>query len=488
MYDTIPAVSKGGDTRMFNCKKPISRTALIYGAVCIVLLCILTSMQSAGMLRAALNRRYTAHLRDVLTHVEHVVDTDDLRDCLNSGVPSEKYMRLQHDLNYMVDDFELLYLYIMIPVDDGLGTVMNVCSATSEAERAAGEEDYPLGYILPDDFYTREQLRPYIQAYKTTGEFVEFIAGSDEFGDTRTVCKTLLASDGTKVGLLCADLELSEMRSSINLYVWSSVILIILLFSIFAVIAWRWIQKNITDPLRLLEERTREFAENSRGKRDISALTFNTPDIHSQNEIESLSDAITQMSEDMKHYVEDILAAEKRVESAQGEIADLSRIAYKDALTKSMSRVAYDEKKAELTKMIEANELGEFGLIAVNLMDAKRIDDIYGTEAGQKYIVSGYEIIRSVFPYSEIYRVVEHDFVVLLEGEAYAQRDELYKKLQKLFHEAQEDPQRDPWDRCAAVSGMTEYIKGADETADQVSRRVQMILFRNKRIISQNTR
>ncbi|MBQ9458954.1 MAG: GGDEF domain-containing protein [Oscillospiraceae bacterium] len=471
---------------MFNCKKPIGRTIMAYGSISVIVLCILTSLHSGGILDAAVTRRYISHLQSVLTYVEHVVDKDDLRDCLQSGQPSEKYVQLQQSLNYMVDDFELEYLYIMIPVDDGRGTVMNVCSATSAAERAAGEEDYPLRYTLPEGWYTAEQLKPYINAYNKVGEFTTFKAESDEFVTTRTVCKPLVASDGTKIGLLCADIALRGMRRNINLYVLGNAGVAILFFLVVASIGEHWLHKNITGPILTLEERTREFAENSRGKRDMSALTFNTPDIHTQNEIESLNDAITQMSEDMKHYVEDILATEKRVESAENEIADLSRIAYRDSLTKAMSRVAYDEKKAEMTKAINAGEQEDFGLIAVNLMDAKRIDDIYGNEAGQKYIISGYEIIRSVFPYSQIYRVIDHDFVVLLEGEAYIQRDELYKKLQKLFHEAQEDPQREPWDRCAAVSGMTEFIKGADESADQVSRRVQMILFRNKRIISQS--
>jgi diguanylate cyclase (GGDEF)-like protein len=400
-------------------------------------------------------------------------------------VPSEKYNELQKQLNLMVDDYELTYLYIMLPMDDGLGTVYNVCSATSEAERAMGETDYPIMYKLPDEYYTQQQLVPYLNAKSVRDAYSVINVSSDEYGTTRTVCKPLFASDGTFVGLLCADLNLGELKNSVNVYIRASIALIVLASLVFAFLCGHWIYKNITAPLRLLEERTREFAENSRGKRDLSALTFNTPDIQTENEIQSLSDAITQMSEDMKHYVEDILAAEKRAESAESEIVDISRIAYEDSLTRAKSKVAYDEKKIELDKMIE-EKTAEFAVVMVNLLDSKRIDDIYGTEAGQKYIISGCDLIRSVFPYSLVYRTGDNDFVVILEGEAYAERDELFNDLKQAFHEAQENPQHEPWNRCAGVAGMTEFIKDADENSSQVFRRCEMILFRNKRIISQS--
>lgn len=465
---------------MFECKKPINRSMMIFGITMLCTLLLLMSIQSSGMLKAALDRRYDSHLRDIVTYLEHTVDADDLRECIRSGEPSEKYNALQQQVNTMVDDFEVMFIFIGIPKEDG--TMVNVVSSTSEAERAAGDtEDFPIGYV-DESYYTVESIKPYVGALKTPDRFSAFRANSPEFGSTYTVCRPVVTSDGETIALACAEMGLAELHRSINIYVWSSIALITVICIAFAYYSGHWMQRNIVKPLRLLEERTREFAENSRGKRDLKELTFNTPDIHTQNEIESLADAITQMSEDMKNYVEDILVAEMRADHAEGEAEDIARLAYEDALTHAGSRVAYDAKKAELSKQIAAGN-AQFSLVAVNLMNAKHIDDIYGVDASQKYTLACCDILREVFPDSTLYRVVDDDFAVFLEGESYEKRDELYEALKKRFAEAQEDPQREPWERCVVASGMTDYIKDADENADQVGRRVEMIVFRNKRIL-----
>lgn len=469
---------------MFNIKRPINHSMMFFGVFLTFTLIIAMSTQSSGMLKAALDRRYDSHLKDIITYVDHTVDKDDLRECMRTGVPSEKYNALQQQLNTMVDDFEVLYIYITVPQPDGI--MVNVCSSTSNAERAAGEEDFPLGYI-DESFYTAENIKPYVAAMQKPGEFSAFKEINETFGNTYTVCRPLTASDGEAFALLCADISLRELHHDINIFIWQSIALIMLICLLFAHFSGRWMQRNIVHPLRLLEQRTREFAENSRGKRDLKELTFNTPDIHTQNEIESLSDAITQMSEDMKNYVEDILVAEMRADHAEDRVEDLSRVAYEDALTHTGSRIAYDAKKVELTKQIEA-KTAEFSLVAVNLMNAKHIDDIYGVEAAKKYTIACCDIIRSVFPNSQAYRVVDDDFAVFLEGEAYEQRDELFDTLNKRFKEAETDMGREPWERCAVATGMTDYMKDADENADQVGRRVEMIVHRNKRIILSQSR
>lgn len=466
---------------MFKCKRPIGRSMLFFGGMFILILCILMSIQSAGMLKRALMRSYTSHLSDVVTYVEHSVDTEDLQQCLRTRTPSEKYRQLQQQLNTMVDDYELLYLFIALPKDDGYRSFYNVCSATSNAEREAGEEDLPLMFDAAE-FYTPSQLQPYFDAMKTPGEFSVFTANSEDYGHTHTVCKPLIAADGNVIGLICAEVGHSDMHRSINLYVICSVALIIIICGIFAYAGGKVLKKIIVDPLRLLEQHAREFAENSRGKRDLSALTFNTPDIRTQNEIESLADAITQMAEDMKVYVTDILEAEQRAETAMDEAYDLTRIAYEDSLTNARSKVAYDEKKVELDKAIKGGG-AQFAVVMVNLVDSKRVDDIYGTEAGRKYIISGCDLIRDVYPFAQVYRVGDNDFAVVLDGEEYARRDELFEELKNHFDEAKDDKQREPWTRCIGVCGMTEFIKDADESADQVCRRAEMILFRNKRIM-----
>lgn len=462
-------------------KKPIRRSLLKIGLIFIAMLILLNIAQSAGMLRLALQRRYDAHLRDVIAHVEGELDMEDLEECIRTKVPSEKFDALQKEVNLMVDDFELIYLYICIPVDDGQGTMIYVVASTSEAERAAGDsEDWPLMYT-DSGYFTGEQMEAYLDAWNKSPEMTTF-ENDSAFGPCYTMCKPLLSKSGETLALLGADISTGEMRQRISSYIWISIGLILLISFLFALNATLWLRKAVTEPLGTLEERARGFVERIHGKKDPGLLVFETPQFRSNNEIQWLADAIGQMSEDMRDYVEGTLAAEKRVESAKEEVKVMTHTAYEDTLTKVKSKVAFDAKKAELTKSI-ADGNAEFAMVMVDLNNLKRINDNFGLERGSKYIISGSKLISEVYPDSPVYRIGGDEFVAVLENEAYKNRDELFDLLEEKFRDAQSDMSREIWERCSAAAGMAEYSAEGDSDVDQVYRRAEKIMIRNKRMM-----
>lgn len=461
-------------------KKTLRSSMLVYGISFLAILCVLMAAQSGGMLKASLDQRNYDHLKDIVNYVEHTTDADDLRECIETLTPSEKYNELQQRLNTMVDDFEVRFIYIVIPSPES-GKLISVCSSTSNAERAAGEEDYPIMFA-DEGFYSADQITPYAEAWNRIGEFSSYTSKSDFFGPCYTVCKPLCASNGEVVALICADMDLGTMHRSVNAYVASSVGLVVLITVFFGVIVALWIQKFVTDPLRKLEKSARGFAEKSHGKRDLDALSFDAPEIHTENEIQSLSDAISQMSEDMKNYVIDVLAAEKRAETAEGEVEDITKFANVDALTQAKSKVAYDAKKTELAAQV-AEGKAKFAMVVVNLNNVKRINDFCGLEGGDKYLISAREVISDVYAASPVYRIGGDEFVVILEGDEYKDRDELFAVLEERFRAAEEDTGKELWERCSAAAGMTEFFADADENVDQVYRRAERIMMRNKRIM-----
>ena len=463
-------------TNKNSLKKSMLRTGILF----LVILCVLISAQNAWTLKTSLDRRNYSHLKDIVTYVEHTTDADDLRECIETLTPSEKYNELQQRLNTMVDDFNVRFIYLVIPAPDR-STIYSVCSSTSDAERARGEEDYPIMYA-DEDFYSPDQIVPYVEAWSKVGEFSAYESPSDYFGPCYTVCKPLVDSNGEIVALICADLDLMTMRRSVNAYVFSSVGLIILTMALFSFGVAGWLKRFVTVPISELERSAREFAKKSHDRVDLEDLAFNTPNFFRGDEIQSLSESIQQMSEDMKGYVEDFLSAEKRAESAEEEVEDITKLANEDALTHAKSKVAYDARKAELTEHIAAGN-AQFALVSIDLIGLKRINDIHGLENGNKYIISGYEVIHAVFGDIPIYRVFGDQFVVILEGDIYRNRDELYAVLEERFQQVQEDEKREVWERCSAAVGMTEFFPDADQDVDQVYRRAELIMTRNKRIM-----
>ena len=459
---------------MANYKKPIQRSLLIGCSCFVLILCFFLSLQSVFLFSTALYAQYDERLSHILTYIERNADIEDLAECVRTGTPSEKYADLQQLLNGMVDDFGLSYLYSLIPVDDGTGTMLNVVSATSAAERAAGESDMPLLYVSHE--YPQEEVERYLSAWQKEG--ISYFEESSGYGAFYTACKPLRTPDGETVALLCADLAIGDLHRNVNTYVVMNVVLTITIGALFGVLLLIWLRRNVTGPVEALEKSTRTFAEKSHDARNPEQLSYDAPEIHTLNEVESLAEAISRMSQDIKSYILDILSAEGRIKTAEQKAEGMSRIAYQDALTHVKNKASYNLKTAELAAQITDGQ-AEFAVVMVDLNHLKLVNDTYGHEKGDKYIVGSCKIISDIYKHSPVYRIGGDEFVIILQGEDYRKRRTLYETLERKFREARENPSAEPWERYSAACGMSEY-SGAEETPEQVTRRADEIMYRNK--------
>ena len=134
-------------------KHPIEKSILLRSILFfLVLIAALVSLEWYTM-RRTLYRQYETDLTDIIGYVCSNMDLDDLKACSESGIPSEKYAETQQFLNRVINYFEFDYIYTVIPTDEAM---INVISATSAEEFAAGELDMPLGEVTYA--YSPEQL------------------------------------------------------------------------------------------------------------------------------------------------------------------------------------------------------------------------------------------------------------------------------------------------------------------------------------------
>ncbi len=463
-------------------KNPINRSILFGCMVFIMILSLLLSIYTHLAFSNALYAQYQARLRDVITYAEGCVDVDDLYECVRTGVSSEKRDTLQQEFNRMVDDFELTYLYVVIPVDDETGSMINVISATNRAEREAGETDVPL-LSVTSDTYSREQLRPYLDARKSSG--ISFFESTSNWGNYYTGCKPLRASDGEASILLCADYTTADLHDNIVDYVSRSALLIILVSGAFGVLLALWLRRNVVLPIRALERSALRFVHMSREAKNPEALAFDAEGVDTSIELKQLMDAFMQLSQEIKAQVEDAATAEERARTAEMEIEGMFRVAYQDALTRVKNKAAYDAKRAELAVDI-VNERAQFALVMVDLNNLKKINDTYGHEKGNAYIVGGCTTLCQVYGHSPVYRIGGDEFVAVLQGNDLANREALFADLQARFAALQDDMSREPWERYSAAAGMAEYIPGTDMSADDVFKRADAMMYENKKQMKAN--
>ena len=98
---------------------------------------------------------------------------------------------------------------------------------------------------------------------------------------------------------------------------------IVILATLSLSIMYRWLNRRIVAPMIKLEESAQGFVESSQGQENPDALVFQDPDIHTGDELESLSDAFSSMSQDMKRFMQNLLkvSAEKERIGAELNVA-----------------------------------------------------------------------------------------------------------------------------------------------------------------------
>ena len=457
-------------------RRPIQRVILTGCILFIFAMVILFSIQAQYSIHKALYERYDAKLTEVLTFIESQTDNDDLMECLKTGVHSEKYDRLQAMLNDMVDDMDLFYLYLVIP-DSENGLMHNACSATSDAERAEGAVDLEIHET--SDAYEIETLKKYENCMDY--DDVSFFEEISEWGDCYTACKPMHDSKGNFICLACADIEASVIKHTIRRYAMMNVVLALVLGSLFSLFIILWLNRNIVNPVKKLEESARAYIKTVRGKSDPESMVFHAPEINTDNEIQSLSNTINQMSIVMKNNVEAIISAEEKVKNAKQEVSNMTSLAYIDKLTGVKNATALDKEKEKLAKNIEEGK--PFALVMIDLNDLKGINDTYGHEAGNEFIVGSCQIICQVFKHSPVYRIGGDEFLTVLRGEDFNNREQLLLDLADEYKAACEAETDEPWKRYSAAAGIAVYGEKENDTMEAVFKRADEDMYKNKELL-----
>jgi diguanylate cyclase (GGDEF)-like protein len=110
-------------------------------------------------------------------------------------------------------------------------------------------------------------------------------------------------------------------------------------------------------------------------------LDFEKPSLNINNEVESLSSTICQMTENIKDYVLLLISAEK-------ETAHMRQLANTDPLTGVRNKLAYDERIDAMNAIISKGCMDDFGIIMMDINLLKKINDTYGHTEGDTAIIT----------------------------------------------------------------------------------------------------
>lgn len=166
--------------------------------------------------------------------------------------------------------------------------------------------------------------------------------------------------------------------------------------------------------------------------------------------------------------------------SAQTEV--MEKLAYNDGLTGLLNRLAFTEAEDKIRKA----DSGRFVLAQFDVNFLKTINDNYGHQEGDRFIITAANLISDSFgKYGKCYRIGGDEFFVILDGKN-PEKD--YEKAAAVFEDGMKkvnDENSFPIPLKIAY-GKAVYVPGND-SFDEAEKTADNLMYEHKKLLKENT-
>lgn len=157
------------------------------------------------------------------------------------------------------------------------------------------------------------------------------------------------------------------------------------------------------------------------------------------------------------------------------QLVSAQELAYKDPLTGVKNKHAYVEFEAGMDILIREKKIDKFSIFIFDLNDLKLINDTYGHEIGDQYILKSCELVKKYFPGNIVYRFGGDEFIVYITGDKYEER---FNCLEQ-FNKAIEDNLHT--NEPIVAAGFSDFVPEKDNTMRAVFERADERMYSRKR-------
>ncbi len=162
----------------------------------------------------------------------------------------------------------------------------------------------------------------------------------------------------------------------------------------------------------------------------------------------------------------------------QRQLASTLKIENTDALTKVKSIAAYTDMVATVNNEIKSPDKPEFAIVFIDVDHMKLVNDRMGHDFGDKYLKKCCKVLCDTFKVSPVYRVGGDEFIAVLQGRDYTERERKYAAMKNQVEEYRARKSFDEG-RLSFTSGMAVYIPGQDVEMSDVQQRALRALREN---------
>ena len=306
---------------MENKKKSISRALLIGTTVLVLIICLLMGAFGFGAYVNTVLKKDQAYLRDILQLTERQIDGNDLEKCIETKTKSDKFEITQNFLDQVKESYDdVEYIYIIKPLNaNAVDNIMDVMAGITAEEKKENYDFYSvkLGELTGED-YSAKVAGQYLKGLEA--DDITYFSNRTEFGYDYTGMIPIRNSQGKAVALLAIDISMNEIAKVLVNYALATLGLMIVISLLAVYLVNRWLKNRVTDPVLRLEKVSEAFVESSHKAETPEDLIINDPDIHTGDEIESLSGAMSDMFAGMKKYMSSLVSVTKEKERIGAEL------------------------------------------------------------------------------------------------------------------------------------------------------------------------
>lgn len=365
---------------------------------------------------------------------------------------------------YMTDNLDKRVISYNVPIywrGEFVGVVGIEIDYSTMAEQVESIRLYNNGYAFLSDAEGRLFFHPRIDVSKyPEGEapvlpieatnkstFVQYT-----YDGVEKIAAWLPLSNGMRLNVT---VPVSETEGDWQKLVWNTLIyatIVLLASSAFTMLY----AKRITGPL---EELTEAADQIDRGNYDIE-LNYERDD-----EVGRLTSTFKRLAGHMRDH-----------------ITELNKRAYVDSLTHVRNKGAYSRYIEGIQERIDRKN--DEVVFAVGMFDCdnlKYINDRYGHEKGDVYLMTACRLICRVFQHSPVFRLGGDEFCVILQNEDFQNKDVLSQQFFDAMVEISSSAENE-WEEVHVAMGISAYDKQTDYNVNEVVRRADELMYENKRM------
>ena len=401
------------------------------------------------------------------TVILNEIDPKRVDDYLRLGRNAEGYKQVEDRL-YSIrnSNRSIRFIYVYRIDEDGCHVVFDL-----DTESMAGDKP---GDIVP----FAETFMPYIDDL-LAGRPIPPIISDDSYGYVLSLYKPLYDANGKCQCYAGIDFSLDLLTDYGRTFLIKLLALFAGCFIFIFTIGLGFIENGVIIPVNTMAYCARTFSYDSESAREENFTRIRKLDIRTGDEIENLYASLLMTMKNVLGYFNNLKRAKVQVTNMQVKVMAMDEIAYKDSLTGVKNKAAYDKKIADLDAKIEAGH-AIFCIIMVDVNFLKKVNDTYGHERGNEYLINACKLVCSVFGAENVYRIGGDEFVVIIDDDRVAIAQYFVKQIRTEMERKNANDSLQPWEKISAAVGVAYYESDYDKTADEVFKRADKEMYANK--------